>query len=116
MYDCMIDFAVHGMRDPRPETSGVDPTSSSAEMNESAWDDSRIAAHQSSGGPRPQHQGGPVPPQRARDDAAVGYFYQRPDNDMTPDGGGQSGSKQRWAVGDDMVIDQVKVNFFFPVS
>lgn len=44
-------------------------------------------------------------PQRTRDDAQVGYFYQRPSNTMNESGG--QFPKQRWAVGDDSVLDQV---------
>lgn len=46
-----------------------------------------------------QNQGGSV---RSQDDATVGYFFQRPQTDVT-----QQYNSKRWAVGDDSVIEQV---------
>ena len=43
-------------------------------------------------------QGGP----RSQDDATVGYFFQRPQTDVT-----QQYNNKRWAVGDDSIIEQV---------
>ena len=77
-------------------------------MTEVAWDDSRIAVAaaqgSSGGGPRPQ-LAALSQPQRSRDDAMVGYFSQRQGNDM----GDGNQYQKRWAVGDDSVIDQVRV-------
>ena len=41
---------------------------------------------------------------RSQDDATVGYYYQRPQNDNVSQ---QYGSK-KWATGDDSVVVQVK--------
>jgi len=43
---------------------------------------------------------------RSQDDAMVGYYYQRPQMDVTQ----QYGNK-RWAVGDDSVLEQVSDQF-----
>lgn len=42
---------------------------------------------------------------RSQDDAMVGYFFQRPQTDVS-----QQYSNKRWAVGDDSVIEQVRDN------
>jgi len=41
---------------------------------------------------------------RSQDDATVGYYFQRPqsENDLQTYGGGK-----RWAIGDDMLVEQV---------
>ena len=45
---------------------------------------------------------------RSQDDAMVGYYYQRPQMDVTQ----QYGNK-RWAVGDDSVLEQVSVHICY---
>lgn len=52
----------------------------------------------------------PQPHQGSRDDAMVGYFSQRQGNEM---GDGNGYQKQRWAVGDDSVIEQVRCFHLF---
>nr|XP_054760632.1 pumilio homolog 2-like [Lytechinus pictus] len=80
-------------------------------MNDVAWENS--ARNNNSGGSQALSNSSGVrqgynrmaQPQRTRDDAQVGYFYQRPSNTMNESGGQ---FKQRWAVGDDSVLDQVR--------
>ncbi|XP_071853801.1 pumilio homolog 1-like isoform X2 [Apostichopus japonicus] len=47
-----------------------------------------------------------APQPRSRDDAAVGYFYQRPSNNDLSQAGMMA--KHKWTSGDDSVIDQVR--------
>lgn len=47
-----------------------------------------------------------APQPRSRDDAAVGYFYQRPSNNDISQAGMMA--KNKWTCGDDSVIDQVR--------
>ena len=74
-------------------------------MNEVSWDDTNISGNkmisngQEMTGLR-HHTSGP----RSQDDAMVGYFFQRPQHD-----GAQPYNSKRWAVGDDSVIEQVRV-------
>ncbi len=107
------------MRDPCPRSHGDSTAtndilhSSTQNMTEVAWDDSRIAAAQGSsagGGPKPQ-LAALSQPQRSRDDAMVGYFSQRQGNDM----GDGNQYQKRWAVGDDSVIDQVCRVYFYKI-
>ncbi|XP_033099414.1 pumilio homolog 1-like [Anneissia japonica] len=76
-------------------------------MTEVAWDDSRIGQQGGPGGvqkaPRSQH---PALQQGSRDDATIGYFYQRqPSDTIDP---GQYG-KQRWPTDrDDSIIEQTR--------
>lgn len=41
---------------------------------------------------------------RSQDDANVGYFFQRPQTDMS-----QQYNQKRWAAGDDTMIEQVSL-------
>lgn len=69
-------------------------------MNESSWDDTRTLL--SHGNMSTMRQTGNL----SKDDAGVSYFFQRPQEQQ--DTGGYSNKK--WAVGDDSVIEQVKIH------
>lgn len=68
-------------------------------MNESSWDDSRMLLSHSNMATIRQHGN------LSKDDAGVSYFFQRPQEQQ--DTGGYSNKK--WAVGDDSVIEQVRM-------
>ena len=85
-------------------------------MSEVAWDGSQAmlsngpdmsGSRQAQQQPHPHH---PQPHQhpvhagavRSQDDATVGYFFQRPQNETM-----QQYNSKRWAVGDDSAIEQV---------
>ncbi|XP_074657260.1 pumilio homolog 1-like [Tubulanus polymorphus] len=72
-------------------------------MTESAWDDSQVMMNGATtrGGPMQAPPGGRH--RTSQDDAMVGYFFQRPQNE--PPGPQYT---KRWAVGDDSRIDQVQ--------
>ncbi len=76
-------------------------------MSEAAWDESNVMLSNGQEMSAPgmagvrQHSSGI----RSQDDAMVGYFFQRPQNDVS-----QQYNSKRWAVGDDSVIEHVSPN------
>ena len=71
-------------------------------MNEVAWDESNVMLSngQEMSGIRQPSQG-LARSQVTQDDAMVGYFFQRPQNDVAQP------YNKRWAVGDDSIIEHV---------
>ncbi|XP_064652668.1 pumilio homolog 1-like isoform X16 [Lineus longissimus] len=67
-------------------------------MSEAAWDDSHVIMN----GGRTMSVRHHTQGVRSQDDAMVGYFFQRPQNDPAPQ------YSKRWAVGDDSRIEQVR--------
>ena len=71
-------------------------------MNEAAWDKSSVML------PNGQEMSGirqHTAIRQTQDDATVGYFFQRPQTDVS-----QQYNSKRWAVGDDSVIEHVSMN------
>ena len=72
-------------------------------MNEGGWGSTNVMLSngQEMSAALRQHNAG-QPQLRSQDDATVGYFFQRPQTDVS-----QQYNSKRWAVGDDSVIEQV---------
>nr|CCK33032.1 RNA-binding protein Pumilio [Platynereis dumerilii] len=73
-------------------------------MNEGGWGSTNVMLSngQEMSAALRQHNTG-QPQLRSQDDATVGYFFQRPQTDVS-----QQYNSKRWAVGDDSVIEQVR--------
>lgn len=77
-------------------------------MNEVSWQNGpRMMAngpHEMAG----RQNNNNVPGCRSQDDATVGYFFQRPQNDSELN----AYANKRWAIGDDSIIEHVRKHLY----